>query len=205
MASFLILAPFGALALLMLVASATVSLFAAAALTLGIIVWDVWHGGAVKLLAAGSVLLFGALGAAILWIGGTWEGVNVRLAVDVGVLAIALMSLAIRKPFTLQYAREAVDAETLKLPGFLRANYVITWAWIAAFVLMLVADMLQIYLPGLPLWTGFAVAFAARNAALAFTRWYPQHRRAKALVLAATARAHADNTDAAATPAPRQS
>ncbi len=48
-------------------------------------------------------------------------------------LAISLLSLAIRRPFTLQYAREVVDAETAALPGFLKANYVITSAWAAAF------------------------------------------------------------------------
>jgi hypothetical protein len=103
----------------------------------------------------------------------------VRLAVDVGVLAIVLVSLAIRLPFTLQYAREVVDAETLKLPGFMKANYIITWAWVGAFVLMLIADILMIYVPSLPLWIGFATAFAARNSAVAFTKWYPQYRRAK--------------------------
>ncbi len=103
----------------------------------------------------------------------------VRLAVDVGLLSIVLLSLAIRLPFTLQYAREMVDAETLKLPGFMKANYILTWAWAGAFVLMLVADMLIIYMPSLPLWIGFAVAFAARNSAVAFTKWYPQYRRAK--------------------------
>jgi len=33
------------------------------------------------------------------------------------VLAISLGSLAIRRPFTLQYAREMVDAETAALPA----------------------------------------------------------------------------------------
>ena len=35
-------------------------------------------------------------------------------------LAISLVSLAIRQPFTLQYALEVVDAETARLPGFLQ-------------------------------------------------------------------------------------
>jgi hypothetical protein len=179
MASFLIIAPFGAFAMLMMVASAAVSLFAAAALALGIMVWDVIRGGSLKMLAAGSVLIFTALGCYITLIDGNWSPVAVRLAVDGGVLAIALLSLAIRLPFTLQYARESVDAETTKLPGFLKANYIITWAWTGAFVLMLVADMLMIYMPSLPLWIGFAIAFAARNSAVAFTKWYPQYRRAK--------------------------
>ncbi|WP_371423836.1 hypothetical protein [Tardiphaga sp.] len=179
MASFLIIAPFGAFAMLMMVTSVTVSLFAAAALSFGIVVWDVIRGGSLKMLAGGSVLIFSALGCYITLVDGNWTPVAVRLAVDGGVLAIALLSLAIRLPFTLQYARESVDAETVKLPGFKRANYIITWAWTGAFVLMLVADMLIIYMPSLPLWIGFAVAFAARNSAVAFTKWYPQYRRAK--------------------------
>lgn len=179
MTSFLILLPFGAFAMLMLVASTAISLFAAAAIALGVVVWDVWRGGSLKMLAAGTVLLFSALGCYIALVDGHWSGIAVRLAVDGGVLAIALASLAIRLPFTLQYAREKVDAETQQLPGFMTANYVITWAWTAAFVLMLVADMLLIYLPGLPLWIGFATAFAARNAAVAFTNWYPHYRRLK--------------------------
>ena len=65
----------------------------------------------------------------------------VKLAVDAGVLAISLASLVIRKPFTLQYAREVVDAETAKLPGFMRANYIITWAWTAAFLLMMIGNV----------------------------------------------------------------
>jgi hypothetical protein len=179
MASFLIIAPFGAFAILMMVSSVAISLFAAAALSLGIVVWDVIRGGSLKMLAAGSVLIFSALGCYITLVDGNWSAVAVRLAVDVGLLSIVLLSLAIRLPFTLQYAREMVDAETLKLPGFMKANYILTWAWAGAFVLMLVADMLIIYMPSLPLWIGFAVAFAARNSAVAFTKWYPQYRRAK--------------------------
>lgn len=179
MASFLIIAPFGAFAILMMVSSVAISLFAAAALSLAIVVWDVIRGGSLKMLAAGSVLIFSALGCYITLVDGNWSAVAVRLAVDVGLLSIVLLSLAIRLPFTLQYAREMVDAETSKLPGFMKANYILTWAWAGAFVLMLVADMLIIYMPSLPLWIGFAVAFAARNSAVAFTKWYPQYRRAK--------------------------
>ena len=83
------------------------------------------------------------------------------------------------RPFTLQYALEVVDAQTAGLPGFLTANYIITAVWSAAFLLMLMANALMIYLPGLPFWSGLAIAFAARNTALYFTRWYPRYRRAK--------------------------
>jgi hypothetical protein len=179
MTIFLILAPFAAFAALMLVASASISLFAGAAIAAAIIGYEVWRGRSVKMLAAGAVIMFSALGGYISLIDSDWSSTEVRLAVDIGTLAIALTSIAIRFPFTLQYAREAVDAETLKMPGFMRANYIITWAWTGAFVLMLIANVLMIYMPSLPFWVGIGIGIAARNSAVYFTNWYPQHRKAK--------------------------
>ena len=176
---FLILAPFGAFAGLMLVASATVSLFAGAGVAAATIAYDVARGGSVKILATGSVILFSALGCYVTFVDSSWSSPTIRLAVDSGVLAIALLSIAARFPFTLQYAREVVDAETAKLPGFLRANYIITWAWTGAALLMMVGNIALIYVPGLPLWSSLLVAFAARNSAVYFTRWYPEYRRVK--------------------------
>jgi hypothetical protein len=179
MQTFLVLSPFGAFAMLMLVAPPAIALFAAATLALAVIGYDLYRGASVKILMTASTVLFGALGAYDIVSHGNWSPVAVRVAVDGGVLAIALVSIAIRMPFTLQYARERVDAETMQLPGFVRVNYIITWFWTGALVLMLVADILTVYVPNLPLWIGVAIAFAARNGAVYFSRWYPQHRRAK--------------------------
>ncbi len=176
---FLILAPYGAFATLMLFTSAATSLFAAAALCLTVIVLDAARGRSVKVLGAGSGIVFISLGLYVTLVEPGLSGSIVKLIVDAGMLAIALASLLARKPFTLQYAREAADAETAKLPEFLRANYVITSVWAAAFVLMTLANLLMIYVPGLPLWCGIAIVFAARNSALYFTKWYPEHQRAK--------------------------
>ncbi|HET7123074.1 MAG TPA: hypothetical protein VFI51_03090 [Bradyrhizobium sp.] len=179
MTIFLILAPYGAFATLMLVTSAAVSLFVSAAIGVMVMAYDALRGRSIKVLGAGSVILFAALGAYIMLVDNSLSGSAVKLAVDAGVFAISLTSLVIRKPFTLQYAREMVDAETVQLGGFLRANYIITGAWTGAFVLMMVANALMIYVPGLPLWSGLLIAFGARNSAVYFTKWYPQHRRAK--------------------------
>jgi hypothetical protein len=179
MTIFLILVPFGSFALLMLVTSAQISLFGAAAICLAVIGIDIALGRSVKMLGAGSVIVFSAIGAYVTLIDPNLSTSAVKIAADVGVLAISLGSLAIRKPFVLQYALEAVDAETAKLPGFLKATYTITWAWTGAFVLMIIGNALTIYLPGLPLWSGLVIAFAARNSAAYFTTWYPQYRKAK--------------------------
>ena len=65
------------------------------------------------------------------------------------------------------------------MPGFSRANYIITGVWTAATLLMMLANAAMLYVPGLPIWLGLAVAFAARNSAVYFTKWYPQYRTTK--------------------------
>jgi hypothetical protein len=125
------------------------------------------------------VVLFGALGCYVTLVDPGVSTSAIKLTIDAGVFAISLASIALRFPFTLQYAREAVDSETAKLPGFLKANYIITWAWTGAFLAMMAANVLMIYSPSLPLWSGLAIAFAARNSASYFTKWYPEYRKAK--------------------------
>src|SRR3954463_7729608 len=175
MAIFLILAPYGAYTFLMLVISATSSVFAASAICLA----TVACGRSAKILAAGSAILFAAIGLYLALIDPALGTLGVKLSVDIGVFVISLGSMLVRRPFTLQYAIETVPAQTAALPGFLTANYIITGAWTAAALLMATANLVLLYFPGLPLWSSLAVAFAARNSAIYFTKWYPEYRQIK--------------------------
>ena len=179
MAIFLILAPYGAYTFLMLVTSATSSVFAASAICLATITVDVVRGRSVKILAMGSAIVFAAIGLYLALIDPKLGTLGVKLSVDIGIFVISLGSMLLRHPFTLQYAVETVPAETAAMPGFLTANYVITGAWTAAALLMMAANIALLYVPGLPLWSGLAVAFAARNSAIYFTKWYPEYRQIK--------------------------
>jgi hypothetical protein len=179
MTIFLILAPYAAYTALMLLTSATASVFAASAICLATVAIDLARGRSVKILAAGSAILFAAIGLALVLSDAAIGTLGVKLAVDIGIFLISLGSMLVRRPFTLQYAREEVPAETAAIPGFLTANYMITAAWTAAALAMALANLVLLYVPGLPLWSSLAVAFAARNSALYFTKWYPEHCRLK--------------------------
>lgn len=189
---FLILAPYAAFAMLMVITSTASSLFAAAAICLAIIAFDFLRGRSIKLMGAGSALIFAGLGCYQILGSEPLGNMAVKIAVDTGLLAIGLLSLAIRRPFTLQYAREMADAETARSPEFLAANTIITSVWIFAFVLMIAANWLLINLPNLPLWSGLAIAFAIRNPAIYFSQWYPAYRRRKYGPPSATATAAPD-------------
>lgn len=179
MGLFLILSPFATLSAMMMVAPVEMALFTAAAVASALIVADIWRGRSAKILQIGTALLLVAVGAYVFLVDRNLSGIAARTAVDSGLLAIALASLALRFPFTIQYARETVDAQTAARCEFRRANFVLTGAWTAAFVVMLIADIGTIYLAWLPLWTGLAATFAARNIAAGYTRWYAANQRAK--------------------------
>jgi hypothetical protein len=162
------------------VTSAAVSLFATAAICLTTIAFDtIVRGRSIKILAAGSVVTFAAVGCYVLLADPGMSVSAVKFSVDAGMLLVILASIAIRRPFTLQYALEEVDAETAKLPGFIRANYIISWVWAASMVAMMIGNVALIYVPGLPIWSSLLIALAARNSAVYFTKWYPEYRKAK--------------------------
>ena len=179
MATFLILAPYGAFAVLMMTNSTALSLFASAAVCLAVIAVDAMRGRSLKLLGAGTALIFASLGLYQVFADAPLGNLAVKIGVDSGLFLIGAVSLAIGRPFTLQYAREMTEPEIARLPEFVTANYVITSVWVAAFLLMVAANLLLINLPDLPLWSGLLIAFAIRNPVLYFTKWYPAYRRRK--------------------------
>jgi len=178
MTIFLILAPYGAFATLMLLTSSTFSLLTAAGVSLATVAFDAVRGRSLKILPASSAIVFVGIAAYLNLIDPGMSDKAVKLAVDIGVFAVSLGSILVRHPFTTQYALESVPAEIAAMPGFSRANYIITGAWTASMLLMMLVNAAILYVPGLPIWLGLAVAFAARNSAVFFTKWYSAQRRA---------------------------
>ncbi len=133
--------PFIAFALLTRVLPVAAAVFVGAAVALALLAWERFgRKRGIKILEAGTVVLFGALALYAVLRDPDWSIVGVRLRVDVGLLLIVLLSMLLRRPFTLQYAREQVAPELWHRPLFIRTNYVITAVWAGAFVEVLVAS-----------------------------------------------------------------
>jgi hypothetical protein len=139
------------------------------------------RGASLKLLDAASLALFAGLAVfvtlqrpdlAIVWI---------RLAVNSGLAAIALGSILLRRPFTLQYAREQVAPEVSAHPLFIAVNYRISAVWTAVFVIQAAATVV----PGLAEFARQGISLAALAAAIFFTIEYPKRVRARAAERAA--------------------
>jgi hypothetical protein len=129
-----------------------------------------------KVLELGTLFLFGGLALYAFLVGPRWSVVEVRLRVDAGLLILVLATMIIRRPFTLQYAREKVAVDSWGSPGFIRTNYIITGVWAAAFAVLIGADLLMVYRPNIPRAVGVIVTVLALVGAFQFTQWYPARR-----------------------------
>jgi hypothetical protein len=172
--------PFIVFAVVATYVGAAAGLICAALIAAGLMARDgLILGKSPKILEIGTVILFTVLALLVVTGLGQWSVMGIRLRVDGGLLAIALASLALRRPFTLQYAREQTPQEIWNHPLFVRTNYIITSVWTLAFVVMVAADVLMLYRPDVPTYIGVVATVAALVGAFRFTAWYPQHLRAR--------------------------
>ncbi|MDL9949040.1 hypothetical protein QSJ19_26390, partial [Gordonia sp. ABSL11-1] len=108
-----------------------------------------------------------------------WAGEIVNLALVV----FAFGSILLRRPFTLEYAREQTPEEFWDNPLFIRTNYVITWAWAAAFAVSAIAGAIgdAVFDDAGNFWTGWIIQIGATVFAISFTEFYPDYGPNKAL------------------------
>jgi len=176
MGMLLAFAPFIVFAAVDRVVGSTPGLIVAALISVALLVRDqIPPGRSVKILEIGTTLLFGGLALYALFGGAVGSVIGVRLCVDAGLLGVVLVSLALGRPFTLQYAREQVAPALWDNPRFIRTNYIITAVWALAFAVMVIAEAALLFLPVIPQRAGVIAIILALVGAVKFTGWYPEH------------------------------
>jgi hypothetical protein len=130
-----------------------------------------------KVLDIGTAVLFSGLSLYFLVAKPAWSVIGVRLCVDIGLLLIVLISLAVGKPFTLQYAREQVARQFWESPEFRKTNYVISSVWALAFAVMIATEVVILLSFRVPQRLGVIIIVLALTGAVKFTGWYPERVR----------------------------
>jgi hypothetical protein len=174
-------APYIAFFVALKLVAVELALWAAASVALLITGRNWARGASVKVLEAGSVVVFTAVAAFTSVEHWHWSLMGVRLAVDCGLLAIVLASIAVDRPFTLQYARERVPENVWNSPLFLSINRRITWVWAAAFAALVAAHAAVVFVPGTPVYLDIVVTVLALLGAFRFTERYPEAVRRRAM------------------------
>ncbi len=158
-----------------------------AALALGLAVVIVsanWLlGSSPKLLEFSDVTYFAGLAVLVAFASsGTraWLELWGGEAANVALVVIALGSILVRSPFTLQYAREDTPEEYWQTPEFLRVNYLISWVWVVAFTIEAASGLFGdgVLHNANNIWTGWIIQTFPMVVAAQFTIWYPNRLEA---------------------------
>jgi hypothetical protein len=133
-----------------------------------------------RLLDMGSLVLFGLTA---LYAGFIHPAITIQLTrfvIDAGFFALALLSILVRNPLTLQYAREQVSNEVWKSRPFVLTNYGLTALWMLCFAVMATADAFADMHKNLPASLDAALCLIVVVAALVVTARYPNWLRGHA-------------------------
>ena len=160
-------------------------LSAALALGLAVVILAVnWvRGDSPKMLEYSDVVYFAGLTVVVAFASeGTrdwlelWGGETANVAL----LVIVLGSILVRRPFTLQYAKEGTPSEVWDTPEFLRVNYQIAWVWAVAFFIEAASGFYGDWVleNSNNLWTGWIIQTLPLIIAAQFTVWYPARLQA---------------------------
>ncbi|HTQ13528.1 MAG TPA: hypothetical protein VMH86_06605 [Rhizomicrobium sp.] len=152
--------------------SMSLSLWAALAAAFVVGIRDFLHSKSLRVLDAGGMALFFVMALFVGFVEPTLKDSTTRLVIDLGFLLMSAVSLVRKSPASLGYAREFVPPEIWNRPDFLRANYVVTGVWTAAFATATAFDGIANFDHDFSATIEIAGALTALVVAIAFTARY---------------------------------
>ena len=153
--------------------SADLALWVAFAAAFVVTIRDFVESPSLRLLDAGSFVLFALLALVRGFLDPTLSLSAVRFIAESGLFLLLGLPLTLKRPFSMEYAR--LDPREANWPAelFWRVNVRVSLAWVVAFGAMMLADGAVTFEPALPLWSSIAVSVMALGAAITFTLRYP--------------------------------
>jgi hypothetical protein len=153
--------------------SADLALWVAFAAAFVVTIRDFVESPSLRLLDVGSLVLFALLALVRGFLDPSLSLAVVRAIAEASLFLLLAIPLALKRPFSAEYAR--LDPREAGWPPqlFLRVNIQVSLAWTAAFAAMTLADGAVSFEPALPLWGSIAVSVLALAAAITFTLRYP--------------------------------
>ncbi|MFA5112673.1 MAG: hypothetical protein WC529_00070 [Candidatus Margulisiibacteriota bacterium] len=141
--------------------------------------WKEWRAGNLKILTVGTLVFFFLMALLLTLTRPFWLWREISLLGNLALALITLISIVVGQPFTLQYARESTPKERWQAPEFIHANYVITWAWLIAFLFMAVPSAAGHWGIESPIWFTWGFSLCCFAGATAYTNWYKKASRKK--------------------------
>ena len=122
-----------------------------------------------------GLLFFSSALLAVAGFNSMWTARHMGIIANGAMAAATWLSIIIRRPFTMDYAREHTDPSLWNSPLFIRTNIIITAVWGLTFTFNTIlawGKMEQFVLSGLAY---EIITYTALISAVYFSSWYPAH------------------------------
>ncbi|MCX5830228.1 MAG: hypothetical protein NTV58_19855 [Deltaproteobacteria bacterium] len=124
-----------------------------------------------------GILFFTYAIVAVILLNNMWA-VHYMGALANGALAVGTwVGMAMKRPFTLEYAREHTDQSLWNNPVFLRTNYFMTAIWGAVFTINASLAWQRSIQPAMPAWGYETITYSLMVSAMFISIWYPEYLR----------------------------
>ena len=153
--------------------SADLALWVAFAAAFVVTIRDFVESPSLRLLDAGSLVLFAGLALVRGFVDPTLSLAAVRFIAEMALFLLLAVPMILRRPFSVAYARLDPREQGWPQKLFLRVNYLVSAAWVLAFAAMASADAAVTFVPDTPLYVSIAVSVLALGSAITFTLRYP--------------------------------
>lgn len=132
------------------------------------------HRGVI--LWAGLIFFISATVAVVVF-DNMWAAIHMGIFANGALAVSSWITIALKKPFTLDYAREHTDPSLWENPVFIRINVIITSVWALVFTINAVLAWGKMEHFVLPEWGYEVLTYTFLVGTALFTTWYPDYCR----------------------------
>lgn len=133
------------------------------------------------ILCWGTILFFVFMFISVVVLKTQWIALHSGFISNGTLAAIAWISIFVRKPFTIQYAKETETPDKWNHPLFIKINYLLTIVWGILFLIGTALPLILIYQPTFNPWIFQIISWSPAVLGIWFTTWFPEWYKKKYL------------------------
>ncbi len=122
-----------------------------------------------------GILFFLYAIAAVVFLNDMWAVRHMGILANGALAAGVWAGIALKRPFTLEYAREHSDPSLWENPVFLNTNYILTTMWAVVFTINASLAWQRSNRPAMPGWAYETISYALLVSAMFASTRYPQY------------------------------
>jgi len=122
-----------------------------------------------------GLVFFSVSTLAVVWLENMWTMRHMGILANSAMALATWYTVAVKRPFTMDYARDNTPQALWSEPAFLRTNMIITSAWAACFTINAVLAWHKMSRHDLPDWGYEVISYTFMLLCALISTWYPAH------------------------------